>query len=268
MSSTSGKDLRAHTWPQNMVLLPSGTKRVNDVALHEWIKRYDPTWCQFVPHHSEGRNDAVMNDLVHRQLVQRLIDQCLYAVASWNVENSPGLWNTLLLLPYNTSGLIGAVFSSVGKPELPTPSGTSSLAGPTCLFEDPVQRDVLHLQLRSFCPFSEPIQLVGRDQHHDELNSATTSEPGSNEEGQSPDACETPPEQQYEWAYTQPAVPPRFMEPATRLEATESPQQTFAFDFDVESGVWVSTDPHLQLGNAFPKDLPDWFTLSFPEPLA
>ena len=60
-----------------MILLPSGTKRVNDAALQEWIKRYDPMWCQFVPHHIKGGNDAVMNDLVYRQLVQRLIDQCL-----------------------------------------------------------------------------------------------------------------------------------------------------------------------------------------------
>ncbi|KAF9648103.1 hypothetical protein BDM02DRAFT_2351326 [Thelephora ganbajun] len=74
LSATNGKDLRAHTWPQNMILLPSGTKRVNDAALQDWIKRYDPVWCQFVPHHSKGGNDAVMNDLVYRQLVQRLID--------------------------------------------------------------------------------------------------------------------------------------------------------------------------------------------------
>lgn len=60
-----------------MILLPSGVRRVNDAALQEWIKRYDPMWCQFVPHHSKGRSDAVMNDLVHRQLIQRLIDQCL-----------------------------------------------------------------------------------------------------------------------------------------------------------------------------------------------
>ena len=60
-----------------MILLPSGTKRVDNVALQEWIKRYDPVWCQFVPYHSEGGGDAVMNDLVYRQLVQRLIDQCL-----------------------------------------------------------------------------------------------------------------------------------------------------------------------------------------------
>lgn len=97
LSATDGKDLyaknllrdkirmylndlchrRAHTWPQNMILLPSGVKRVNDAALQEWIKRYDPMWCQFLPHHSKGGSDAVMNDLVYRQLVQRLIDQCL-----------------------------------------------------------------------------------------------------------------------------------------------------------------------------------------------
>ena len=50
--------------------------RVNDVALQVWIKRYDPTWCQFVPHHSKGGDDTVMDDLMCRQLVQWLIDQC------------------------------------------------------------------------------------------------------------------------------------------------------------------------------------------------
>jgi len=60
-----------------MILLPSGTKRVNNAALQEWTKRYDPAWCQFVPHHSKGGGDAVMNDLVHRQLVQQLIDRSL-----------------------------------------------------------------------------------------------------------------------------------------------------------------------------------------------
>lgn len=74
---------RAHTWPQDMILLPSGTKRVNDAALQEWIKRYDPMWCQFVPYHIKGGNDAVMNDLVYRQLVQRLIDQCLVSHISF-----------------------------------------------------------------------------------------------------------------------------------------------------------------------------------------
>ena len=68
---------RAHTWPQDMILLPSGVKRVKDTALQEWLKRYDPMWCQFVPHHSKGGDDAVMNDLVCRQLIQQLIDQCL-----------------------------------------------------------------------------------------------------------------------------------------------------------------------------------------------
>lgn len=67
----------SHTWPQNMILLPSGVKRVNNAALEEWIKRYDPVWCQFVPHHNKGGDGAVMNDLVSRQLVQRLMDQCL-----------------------------------------------------------------------------------------------------------------------------------------------------------------------------------------------
>ncbi|KAF9791873.1 hypothetical protein BJ322DRAFT_1439 [Thelephora terrestris] len=267
-----------------MILLPSDIKRVNNAALEEWIKRYDPMWCQFVPHHSEGGNDTVMNDLVHRQLVQRLIDQCLYAVASWDVPNSPGLWNTLLLLPCNTSGLIGAVFSSVGKPELPTPSGPNSLAGPTQLFEDPIQKVVLMTELRSFCPFREPIQVVGRDQHchgdrlschlepgFDSINSGSESESGSNEgrsRTESPGFCKTP-EQQRGWDYTQPFAP-QLVEPRTYPEVTGSPQQTFAFDFDVDNGVWVSTDPYLQLGNPLPKDQLDWFTqgLGFPEPLA
>jgi len=60
-----------------MILLPSGVKRVTDAALQEWMKRYDPVWCQFVPHHGKGGNDAVMNDLVSRQLIQQLVDQCL-----------------------------------------------------------------------------------------------------------------------------------------------------------------------------------------------
>lgn len=74
-----------------MILLPSGTKRVNDVALEEWIKRYDPMWCQFVPHHSEGGNDAVMNDLVHRQLVQRLIDRCLVSKSAFLCHSQESL---------------------------------------------------------------------------------------------------------------------------------------------------------------------------------
>lgn len=283
MISSNGKDLRAHTWPQDMILLPSGTKRVNNSALEEWIKRYDPMWCQFVPHHSEGGNDAVMNDLVHRQLVQRLIDQRLYAVASWDVQGSPGLWNTLLLLPCNTSGLIGAVFSSVGKPELPTPSGPSSLDDPTRFIEDPIRVGVLNTELRSFCPFSEPIQLLGKYLVYDEPTYPTTSEPrpeavnyssgsesGSNEgrsRAESPGVCKTP-EQQRGWDYSYPVVP----QVAGQVEDPEvvvSSQQTFAFDFDIDDDVWVSTDPFLQLG-AFPKDQLDWFMqgVDFPEPLA
>ncbi|KAF9649845.1 hypothetical protein BDM02DRAFT_1740676 [Thelephora ganbajun] len=53
-----------------MMLLPPRTKRVNDATLQ--------VWCQFVPHHSKGGNDVVMNNLVYRKLVQRPIDQCLY----------------------------------------------------------------------------------------------------------------------------------------------------------------------------------------------
>jgi len=211
-----------------------------------------------------------MNDLVYRQLVQRLIDRCLvshltfiysfneyrivacqYAVASWNVPNCPGLWNTLLLLPCNTSGLIGAVFSSVGKPELPTPSGPNSLAGPTSLFEDPVQLDILHIELRSFCVFSDPIQIVARDQYYDEiLNRVATSGSGpdlgseSDSNGvqsqtESPKVCKTP-EQRQELAYTQPTGA-QLVEPRIYPEPTGAPQQDFAFDFDFDSGVWVST---------------------------
>jgi hypothetical protein len=131
--------------------------------------------------------------------------------------------------------------------------------------EDPVQLDVLKLELRSFCPFSHPIQLVGKDKRYrDGLSSEATSDSGSNEGrslgAESPGVCETPPEQQHDWAYTtQPAVP-RLVEPGICLEATESSEQTFAFDFDFESGVWESTDPYLQLGSAFPKDVLDRFT--------
>lgn len=100
----------------------------------------------------------------------------------------------------------------------------------------------------------------------------STSGSGSNEEvgrsrAESPGDCKTPPELQHQWTCTQPAIP-QLTELGARLGATESPQQTFAFDFDLDSGVWVSADPYLQLGNAFPKDMLDLFTYSFPEPLA
>ena len=69
----------------------------------------------------------------------------------------------------------------------------------------------------------------------------------------SPEVCKTL-EQQQESAYTQPAV---IVEPIYSGEA-EPPQQAFAFDFDFDSGAWVSTDPYVQLGNNLPKDQLDW----------
>jgi hypothetical protein len=155
-------------------------------------------------------------------------------------RTSPGLWNTLLLLPCNTSGLIGAVFSSVGKPELPTPSGPNSLAGPTSLFEDPVQLDVLHTELRSFCTFSDPIQVAARDEYYDEVLNrvatsgsgpdSTTSGLGSESDSNgtqsqtgSPKVCKTP-EQQQELAYMQPTVS-QLVEPRVYPEPSGPPKQ-------------------------------------------
>jgi hypothetical protein len=100
---------RAQTWPQDMILLPSDTKRLNNAALEEWIKRYDPMWCQFVPHHNEGGNDTVMNDLVHRQLVQRLIDQCL---VSFLIIPKPS-YEFLIYLPISVRRRV------MGRPKLP-----------------------------------------------------------------------------------------------------------------------------------------------------
>jgi len=203
---------------------------------------------------------------------------CQYAVASWDVPNCPGLWNTLLLLPCSTSGLIGAVFSSVGKPELPLPSGSNSLACPTSLFEGPVQLDILNTELRSFCPFNDPIQIVGRDQTYvyDEpfascgmtsgSSDSMTESGSSGRQSQigSPEACKTLGQQ--ESAYTQPDVP-QLVEPRIYPEETEPSQQTFAFDFDFDGGAWVSTDSYAQLGNNLPKDQLDWTIqgLGFPE---
>ena len=84
---------------------------------------------------------------------------------------------------------------------------------------------------------------------------------------ESPGVCKTPPERQHEWAYTQPALP-QFVEPGICLEATGPTQQTFAFDFDIDRGVWESADPYLQLGNTFPKDMLNQFPPSFSLPLA
>ena len=123
--------------------------------------------------------------------------------------------------------------------------------------------DVLYLELRSFCPFCEPIQLAGSNQ---KLSSVITLESESNEEREgteSPGVCRTPPDQQHELDYTQPPIS-RFIEPGTPLGATVE-QPTFSFDFDLESGVWIAADPYLQPGSALPKDQPDWFPLSFPQ---
>jgi len=136
--------------------------------------------------------------------------------------------------------------------------------------------DILDTELRSFCTFSDPIQIVARDQSYDEIfnrvatsgsgldsiTSSLGSESGSNgalSQSGSPGVCKTP-EQQRELAYTQPAEPRIYPEP----------QQGFAFDFDVGSGLWVSADPYAQLGNNLPKDQPDWLIqgLSLPGPFA
>ena len=143
--------------------------------------------------------------------------------------------------------------------------------------------EVLNTELRSFCPFSEPIQLLGKYQGYDEPACPTTSEPGpevvnyssgsesgSNEErsrAESPGVCKTP-EQQQGWDYSHPVIPQVAGQEADP-EVVVSPQQTFPFDFDIDDDIWVSTDPFLQLG-ALPKDQLDWFTqgVGFPEPLA
>ena len=75
----------------------------SDGEKQEWINRYDPVWCQFVPHYSKGGNDAVMNDLVYRQLVQRLIDQCLVSHFAFPYY----FGNLLRLLPASTPSFHG-----------------------------------------------------------------------------------------------------------------------------------------------------------------
>jgi len=119
---------------------------------------------------------------------------------------------------------------------------------------------------------------VRTDQHYDETFSraATSgcgsdsitfgsgSESGSNggqSQTGSPEVCKTPGKQQ-ETAYTQPAAP-QLAEPRVYPEVTGLPQQAFAFDFDFDRGVWVSTDPYSQLGSGLPKDQPDWLTQGF-----
>jgi len=134
------------------------------------------------------------------------------------------------------------------------------------------------MELRSFCVFSKPIQVVGRDRHCDEIfsrvatsgtgSNSRTSSSGSESNGQSrggsPDVCKTP-ERQQESAYTQLAA----AQPAGSTiypGGTGPPQQAFAFDFDFDSGFWISADPYFQPESGLPKDQPDWLTqgLNFP----
>ena len=55
--------------------------------------------------------------------------------------------------------------------------------------------------------------------------------------------------------------------PGMHPEATVLAQQVFEFDFDLDNGVWVSSDPYAQLATDYLKEQPDWLIqgLSFPE---
>lgn len=105
----------------------------------------------------------------------------------------------------------------------------------------------------------------------DSITSSLGSESGSNgvqSQTGSPKVCKTP-EQQQELAFMQPAVS-KLVEPRIYPEPTGAPQPGSTFDFDFDSGVWVSADPYPQLGNDLPKDQLDWFIqgLSLPGPFA
>lgn len=96
----------------------------------------------------------------------------------------------------------------------------------------------------------------------DSITSSLGSESGSNgaqSQNGSPKVCKTPEERQ-ESAYTQPVEPRIYPEP----------QQGFTFDFDIDSGLWISADPYAQLGNNPLKDQPDWLIqgLSLPGPFS
>ena len=106
--------------------------------------------------------------------------------------------------------------------------------------------------------------MVGRNQCYDEILSCGANESrsgpssrtlslGSESNGEqsqtrSPKACKTP-EQQQESAYMQPVVS-QPVEPWVYLEAIRVPQQAPVFDFDFDSGAWVSTEAYAHL----PKD--------------
>lgn len=117
---------------------------------------------------------------------------------------------------------------------------------------------------------------MGKDRHHDNFSSRVgTSEPGpdsvtsSSESelgssgGQSQAESLETPERQNASPYTQ-AVEPGIYPEVPGL------QETFAFDFDFDGGVWVSSDPYTQLGDDHPKLQPDWSIqgLGFPESFA
>lgn len=95
-------------------------------------------WCQILPS-SIGNANATLNEIVFRQLVDKLTDQNLvssldmiiekilligeqYALASWHLPNGGNVRKNIVLFPFGTNaGLLGAVFESVGKPEFPKP---------------------------------------------------------------------------------------------------------------------------------------------------
>ena len=94
------------------------------------------------------------------------------------------------------------------------------------------------------------------------ITSGSESDLGSNggkSQAESPEDWKTP-EEQHESPYAQSAE-------AGIYPGATGLQQPFAFDFDFDYGVWVSTDPYAQLGINHPKELqPDWLVqgLGFP----
>ena len=121
--------------------------------------------------------------------------------------------------------------------------------------------------------------MVGRNQYRDEILSCVVNESGygtnsrtsslgsesNGEQSQteSPKVCKTP-EQQQEFAHIQPVVS-QPVEPWVYPEAIGVPRQAPAFDFDFDSGTWVSTEAYAH----FPKDHLDWIQgLNFHEPFS
>lgn len=122
--------------------------------------------------------------------------------------------------------------------------------------------------------------MLGNNQYYDEIlnraensgigpDSRTSSLGSESNGGQSqtgsPEVCETL-EQQQKPAHMQPAVS-QLVEPQVYPEVIGvSLQAPPAFDFDFDSGAWVSTEAYTHL----PKDHLDWMIqgISFPEPFA